>query len=101
MLYDLEAIRRSEEWAAELDGERMEALSQRFISSPDWIAGDQDWLTLMSWNLPQLTLELPCTYNVLHCETSWAGSAKRLQTLPCQGEIAIAHMCNVTEIVSL
>jgi lipopolysaccharide biosynthesis glycosyltransferase len=81
VLYDLEKIRQSATWATE-------------ISSPaaiDWLAvkyrmlgtvGDQDWLTLMGFEHPELIRILPCEFNL---------QVHPLQGITCQQPPKIKH----------
>ena len=77
-----------------LDGERMEAASQRVLARPDWMMGDQDWFTLLAWTSP-LVLLLPCQYNFMGCRAVWSslqGSQPHPNT-PCSHPPAITHHC--------
>lgn len=61
-LYDLRRMRASPGWGEEVVLARMAALTRQF-----WVlgtVGDQDWLTLLGWDRPELFYRLPCQYNV-------------------------------------
>ena len=61
-LYHLKRMRESPEWEAGAGLERMTELSRTF--SVLGTVGDQDWLTLLGWDRPELFYSLPCHYNV-------------------------------------
>ena len=55
-------MRESLEWEAGAGLERMTELSRTF--SVLGTVGDQDWLTLLGWDRPELFYPLPCHYNI-------------------------------------
>jgi len=62
-LYHLGRMRASLEYAAEVDVARMRQLSHKKYLMPGTV-GDQDWLTLLGWERPELFHLLPCNFNV-------------------------------------
>ena len=77
-LYDLRRMRASPGWGEEVELARMEALTRQLIiimiiipiiiiTRQFWVlgtVGDQDWLTLLGWDRPELFYRLPCQSNV-------------------------------------
>lgn len=96
-LYHLERMRSSLVYREELTRERMAQLSDKYLPSPDWSLGDQDWLTLLSWEHPSLVASLPCRYNSMQCHTAAFGDDAMLAkaNLPCEEKVAIAHYCGI------
>jgi len=60
-LYNLTRMRQSEIYTKELQFTNMEDLVKRY--AVDGYVGDQEWLTQLSWKLPQLFHLLPCQFN--------------------------------------
>ena len=55
-------MRESPGWGEEVKLDRMRMLTTKF--SVLGTVGDQDWLTLLGWDRPELFYSLPCQYNV-------------------------------------
>jgi len=62
-LYHLGRMRESLEYNMELDVARMRELSSEKYLMQGTV-GDQDWLTLLGWERPELFHLLPCSFNV-------------------------------------
>jgi hypothetical protein len=63
VLYHLARMRDSAIYREAAGLEGMVALHNAFLPSADWGLGDQEWLTLLSWQQPALLRLLPCQYN--------------------------------------
>ena len=61
-LYNLEKMRKSLEYQQEVNIDRMEELAVKYMFAGT--VGDQDWLTLLGWERPEMFHVLPCQYNV-------------------------------------
>ena len=96
VLFNLEMMRVSAEYNAELTGERMAALSGRYLDTPDWSTGDQDWFTLLGWHKPHLVATLPCRFNVMLIGGTFLMGDKYHKSsyngMNCIEDIAIAHI---------
>jgi lipopolysaccharide biosynthesis glycosyltransferase len=81
VLYDLEKIRQSATWAAEIASPA--AIDQ--LARKHWMVGtvgDQDWMTLMGFEHPELIRILPCEFNL---------QVHPLQGITCQQPPKIGH----------
>ena len=94
MLFQLDKMRKSEEYNEELRPDAMRQLSKKFLPLPEWNLAAQDWFSLLSWEKPHLVASLPCRYNVLQCSTR-VGAVTN-SNISCSQEIAIAHFCGST-----
>ena len=61
-LYHLGRMGENEEWEEELVLERMKEIAHQFMFAGT--VGDQDWLTVLGWDKPQLFHLLGCEYNL-------------------------------------
>ena len=61
VLYHLAKMRRSKAYMS-VSGEGMASLAQKY-RVVEFIGGDQDWLTLLGWEMAELVHLLPCQYN--------------------------------------
>ena len=93
MLFQLDKMRKSEEYNEELRPDAMRQLSKKFLPLPEWNLAAQDWFSLLSWAKPHLVASLPCKYNVLLCSTVAFAKDAKFSNIPCGEEIAIAHFC--------
>ena len=109
MLFQLDKMRKSEEYNEELRPDAMRQLSKKFLPLPEWNLAAQDWFSLLSfflfffiffrfsllsWAKPHLVASLPCRYNVLQCSTGIGAVTN--SNISCSQEIAIAHFCGST-----
>ena len=81
VLYDREKIRESETWAAEISSPAaIDRLAQKH-----WMVGtvgDQDWMTLMGFEHPDLIRVLACEFNL---------QVHPLQGITCEKEAKLKH----------
>ena len=61
VLYNLKKMRESLPYNQYIRPEKMVDLSDKYLL--DGLVGDQDWLTMLGWEVPSLFYMLPCEYN--------------------------------------
>jgi len=100
-LYDLKKMRESSDYNLELDSGRMEELSRRYLPQNDWVLGDQEWFSLLSWGRSRLVKILPCQYNFLRCSSGGGAlsgvDTKFSQNFPCNQEAVALHFCGTND----
>merc|ERR1719244_2125688 len=73
-LYNLAAMRASQEWGNQADPNKITSLAEKYMITGT--VGDQDWLTVLGWEKPELFHLLPCQFNVQldqnYNNTKWA-----------------------------
>ena len=62
VLYNLAKMRASEAYKLVAGREGMTRLAEKY-KVVEFIGGDQDWITLIGWEIPELVYILPCQYN--------------------------------------
>jgi len=63
VLFDFDKMRNNSIYMEETKLNKMVELHNLFLPAKDWGLGDQEWLTLLGWKLPQMIHHLPCQYN--------------------------------------
>ena len=61
-MYNLKKMRASKDYAGETKVDNMKKLQRKYLMAGT--VGDQDWLTLLGWDRPEMFHVLPCHYNV-------------------------------------
>jgi len=105
-LYNLKKMRESSDYNSELESERMEELSRRYLPQNDWVLAEQDWFSLLSWEQSHLVKILPCQYNVLRCSSSGGErtsgtDTKFFQNFPCNQEPVALHFCGTNDLSNI
>ena len=62
VLYNLAKMRDSKAYMKVADRDGLTRLAEKY-KTVEFIGGDQDWMTLVGWEIPELVYILPCQYN--------------------------------------
>ena len=93
VLHHLDRQRASPTFSSSIRIRAMEELVRTFLFQNKSYVGDQEWLTLLSWQHPHLFHHLPCNFNFQepHPDFPRDQDPKWAPYFHCEGEILVLH----------
>ena len=93
ILHHLSRQRASNTFSSAVKIRAMEQLVETFLFENKSYVGDQDWLTLLSWQHPHLFHHLPCNFNFQEPHPSFPRDQdpKWDPYFHCEGEVLVLH----------
>jgi len=88
-LYNLAKMRQSEAYRSMTSLASMRTLAEKYMVHGT--VGDQDWLTVLGWEMEELFYPLPCQYNVQMDQTYNTDQYKDMWT--------VYHKCDITTMI--
>ena len=92
VLYKLEEMRSNSDYNRYLEDDSVDTLSAKFGFTKTHL-GEQDWMTLLGWERPDLFYNLPCVFNRQLGQDYNQSPWKHLFDFyhDCKGDIKVLH----------